>query len=113
MSRFDDIAARHRQSSLVQASAGAQLIGLLDISAGAELLDVGCGTGNLTAALAGKGCGRVIGIDTSEAMFHETAHLDGIERSFVSLAEAAGKLDLVFNRIFVVSERQTAQPTSP
>ncbi|NTU93910.1 MAG: class I SAM-dependent methyltransferase [Chlorobiaceae bacterium] len=73
MAIFDDIAARYRTTSLVQASAGEQLIGLLDISGSMDLLDVGCGTGNLTAALAGRTSGNVTGIDPSEAMIREAS----------------------------------------
>jgi ubiquinone/menaquinone biosynthesis C-methylase UbiE len=73
MATFDNIAARYRDSSLVQASAGAKLLELLDIPAAADILDVGCGTGNLTASLAEQTDGAVIGIDPSEAMIHEAS----------------------------------------
>lgn len=45
MATFTDIASLYRQKSLVQASAGAQLIELLGIGGNADILDVGCGTG--------------------------------------------------------------------
>jgi len=73
MATFDDIAARYRQTSLVQASAGAQLMELLDISGAPDILDVGCATGNLTAALAASTTGNVTGIDPSEAMIREAS----------------------------------------
>ena len=75
MDSFEEIAARYRQTSLVQASAGAKLIELLDIPARADILDVGCGTGNLTARLAKKTAGKVIGIDPSGAMIREASRI--------------------------------------
>jgi trans-aconitate methyltransferase len=46
---------------------GAELIDLLAPAPGEEVLDLGCGTGELTAALAARGA-RVVGVDASEAM---------------------------------------------
>jgi trans-aconitate 2-methyltransferase len=43
------------------------LAGLLDAQPGEQILDVGCGTGHLTAELARSGA-RVLGIDSSDAM---------------------------------------------
>jgi trans-aconitate 2-methyltransferase len=75
MGTFDEIASRYRETSLVQASAGAKLIELLCIPADADILDVGCGTGNLTAELAGRTTGRVTGIDPSGAMAREAGRV--------------------------------------
>jgi trans-aconitate 2-methyltransferase len=73
MANFTDIASHYRQSSLVQASAGAQLIELLGISGNHDILDVGCGTGNLSAELLKRTTGTVTGIDPSEGMIREAS----------------------------------------
>lgn len=49
---------------------GADLIALLEPQAGERILDVGCGTGHLTAKLAAAGA-RVTGIDSSPEMIGE------------------------------------------
>ena len=71
MATFTDIASRYRETSLVQASAGAQLIKLLDIPRNADILDIGCGAGNLTMELSKQTTGIVTGIDPSEGMIRE------------------------------------------
>ena len=73
MATFSDIASRYQETSLVQASAGTILINLLEIPGTADILDVGCGTGNLTAELAKHTTGCVTGIDPSEAMISEAS----------------------------------------
>lgn len=75
MATFTDIASRYRKTSLVQASAGAQLIELLDIGGNADILDVGCGTGNLTMELLKRTTGSVTGIDPSEGMIREASRI--------------------------------------
>ena len=49
---------------------GRGLVGLLAPRAGEHILDVGCGTGQLTAEIVGSGA-EVIGIDSSPAMIEE------------------------------------------
>ncbi len=46
---------------------GRDLVGMLHPDAGDRILDVGCGTGNLTAEI-GAQCGAIVGADSSEAM---------------------------------------------
>lgn len=67
---------------------GDLLVGSVDAVAGARLLDVGCGTGATTRALARRlGTGaRVVGIDISEPMIaaaRALAERDGVEASFI------------------------------
>jgi len=45
---FSDIAVRYEDFSLVQRSAGDLLLNLLDIGSNEDVLDLGCGAGNLT-----------------------------------------------------------------
>jgi trans-aconitate methyltransferase len=77
MSDFSTIASFYREKSLVQANAGKQLIELLEIAPDADILDVGCGTGNLTAELRGITCGRVVAIDPAEGMIRQAQALYG------------------------------------
>jgi trans-aconitate methyltransferase len=49
---------------------GRELVGLLAPRAGERILDVGCGTGQLTAEIARSGA-KVIGIDSSQTMITE------------------------------------------
>jgi trans-aconitate methyltransferase len=51
---------------------GRELIGLLAPQTGEHILDVGCGTGQLTAEIAGSGA-EVVGIDSSAAMISQAA----------------------------------------
>ncbi|NTW49038.1 MAG: methyltransferase domain-containing protein, partial [Chlorobiales bacterium] len=71
MANFSTISSEYKEKSLVQASASKQLITLLSIPANADVLDVGCGTGNLTAELRTITSGRVVGIDQSEGMIEQ------------------------------------------
>lgn len=72
MSNFSAIASFYREKSLVQASAGRKLMELLDIASTADILDVGCGAGNLTSDLRELTTGRVVGVDPSEGMIRQS-----------------------------------------
>lgn len=71
MSGFAALAAQYHERSIVQASAGQRLIELLDPAADSAILDVGCGTGNLTAALRALTSNRVVGVDPSVEMISQ------------------------------------------
>jgi ubiquinone/menaquinone biosynthesis C-methylase UbiE len=77
MSDFSTIASFYRENSLVQANAGKQLLELLQIAPTADILDVGCGTGNLTAELRRSTSGRVVAIDPAEGMIRQARALYG------------------------------------
>lgn len=68
---FNNIASRYEQDSLVQRSAAEKLINLLDIQRDDDVLDLGCGAGNLTRKLRTATDGAVSGIDLSEGMIRE------------------------------------------
>jgi trans-aconitate 2-methyltransferase len=78
---FSEIAKRYRETSLVQQSAAETLFRLLAIEGSEDVLDVGCGTGNLTKKIRGATSGRVVGIDPAEGMIERAAreHGDGID----------------------------------
>ncbi len=71
MATFTTISSDYKNKSLVQASASNILIDSLNISKNANILDVGCGTGNLTAELAKLTTGKVLGTDRAEGMILE------------------------------------------
>ncbi|NTW70078.1 MAG: methyltransferase domain-containing protein [Chlorobiaceae bacterium] len=65
----------HVAPSILTHRAGAQLIELLGIGGNADILDVGCGTGNLTMELSKRTTGSVSGIDPSEGMIREASKM--------------------------------------
>lgn len=68
---FSNIAKRYEESSIVQKSAGDMLLSLLDIRQHESVLDVGCGTGNLTKKIYDVTKGKTVGVDVSEGMIRE------------------------------------------
>lgn len=72
---FSGIAARYGGDSLIQRSAAEKLLGLLRIGGDDDVLDLGCGTGNLTRKICGMTAGRAVGVDPSEAMIREAQSL--------------------------------------
>lgn len=73
MSRIDfsKIAANYEEYSLVQKSAADTLLRLLEIGDADDVLDLGCGAGNLTGKIREIIDGKVTGIDPSEGMIRE------------------------------------------
>jgi trans-aconitate 2-methyltransferase len=68
---FSKIATKYEDYSLVQKSAADTLFNLLEIGDSDDVLDVGCGVGNLTRKIREITKGRVVGIDPSEGMIRE------------------------------------------
>ena len=71
MTNFSEISAKYEDTSLVQKSASDQLFDLIQIKEGDDVLDIGCGTGNLTKKIMGKTKGNVAGIDASKGMIEK------------------------------------------
>lgn len=99
---WDDAAATWDDDLAVQAYSRAALRSLREVLdergvtlAGSRVLDFGCGTGLLTAALAAD-AEQVIGLDTSAAMLGVLRQkgLSGVS-AVSSLAEVAGTVDLI------------------
>lgn len=72
---FDDLAERWDevgQNPSATMARLAELSGLLDLKPGTDLLEVGCGTGQITGWLAEQVApGRVVAIDFAEAMLQQ------------------------------------------
>jgi len=68
---FNGISSRYEKDSIVQRSAADNLIALLDIRQQDDVLDLGCGTGNLTRKLRLLTEGTVVGVDPSTGMILE------------------------------------------
>jgi len=73
MPNFSEISASYETDSLVQRSAGDQLFELVRIQPFEDVLDVGCGTGNLTSKIVEKTKGRIVGIDAAKGMIDQAA----------------------------------------
>jgi len=103
---FSEIAKRYRETSLVQQSAAETLLRLLAIGSSEDVLDVGCGTGNLTQKIRVATSGRVVGIDPAEGMIERAAreHGDGID--FAVLSAEAMSFHEEFDTIFCNSTFQ-------
>lgn len=74
----------------------------LEVRWGSHILDLGCGTGELTARLAAMaGDGRVVGIDASPSMIEEARRrhpaVEFIELPAQELTPALGRFDLVIS----------------
>lgn len=97
MSGFATLAAQYHERSKVQASAGQRLIELLAPTTDSAILDVGCGTGNLTASLRALTSGRVVGVDPSAEMIGQAQQRYGDQG--ISFATAASE-ELTFGEEF-------------
>jgi demethylmenaquinone methyltransferase/2-methoxy-6-polyprenyl-1,4-benzoquinol methylase len=66
-------------------------VGAADVRAGDAVLDVACGTGDLTELFARSGAGRIVGVDFTPAMLEvarrKLARADGASRGKVSYEE--------------------------
>jgi SAM-dependent methyltransferase len=77
------------------------IISMLPDVAGRRVLDVGCGSGSLSAWLASHGA-EVVGFDTSASMVR-LAEKKGIERAAFRVADLAQPLDFLADRSFDVA----------
>lgn len=68
---FSHIADVYEQTALVQKSASNVLRELLDIKDDEDVLDLGCGPGNITREVALMTRGRVVGVDVASGMIEE------------------------------------------
>ncbi|MCW3128665.1 MAG: methyltransferase domain-containing protein [Methanophagales archaeon] len=68
---FSKIATKYENYSSVQKSAAEVLLKLLKIGNTDDVLDLGCGVGNLTKMIGEITKGKVVGVDPSEGMIRE------------------------------------------
>ncbi|WP_456468993.1 class I SAM-dependent methyltransferase [Archaeoglobus sp.] len=68
---FSKIAKEYDEYATVQKSASKILLELLKIGDSEDVLDLGCGTGQLTRKIRALTSGKVVGIDPSEGMIRE------------------------------------------
>ncbi len=65
------MANEYEEHAPIQKSAGDMLIALLNIGKNEDVLDLGCGVGNITRRIRKMTTGKVVGIDPSEGMIKE------------------------------------------
>lgn len=107
MTDFSSISDAYKDKSLVQAPAGQQLLDLLSIPSDADILDVGCGSGNITIDLRKSTTGRVVGIDPSEGMIKEARDFcQGNEIEFQVMADSEMSFEEDFDIVFCNSAFQ-------
>ena len=107
MTDFSTISGKYKEKSLVQTPAGQQLINLLSIPTESDILDVGCGAGNVTLELQKTTTGRVVGIDSSLGMIREArAFCDGQGIEFYNMADNEMSFDDEFDIVFCNSAFQ-------
>ncbi len=80
---FSQIAERYERYSSVQKSAAEILLRLLEIKDTDDVLDLGCGSGNLTRKIRTMTNAKVVGIDPSDGMIREAREKSkGIDITF-------------------------------
>ena len=89
---FSKIAPKYTERSLVQQSAAMNLINLVELKSNEDVLDVGCGAGNITRKIRKLTNGKVVGIDTSEGMI-DRARIDNVGKNIVFDVVSAENMD--------------------
>jgi trans-aconitate methyltransferase len=95
---FTTISKRYKEISLVQSSAAEILFSLLNIQNNESVLDIGCGTGNLTKKIYDISQGDVMGIDPSNGMIEESRKHYG---NFINFEENVAE-NITYNNKFDV-----------
>ena len=79
---FTEISKRYKETSTIQSSAADSLFALLNFNQGESVLDVGCGTGNLTKRILDITGSDLVGIDPSLGMIVEAIDNYGTDITF-------------------------------
>lgn len=96
---FTRISKEYEQISSVQKAGADILLDLLKIHGNEDVLDLGCGPGNLTRKIRALTAGRVHGIDPSEGMIREAAangHSITFERKSAEALDSGPEFDVIF-----------------
>jgi ubiquinone/menaquinone biosynthesis C-methylase UbiE len=105
---FAAIASRYRETSTLQRSAAGRLFELLELRPGEAVLDLGCGTGHITAEIHALTGGDTVGADPSPEMVAEarrgSADTPGLE--FVVAGAESLHLPARFDAVFCNSVLQ-------
>lgn len=94
---FSNLSKTYKSNSLVQKSTAEKLLTLLNIQNTDCVLDVGCGTGNLTTKIKALTKGSVIGIDASAGMIQQAKQNNHDVGITFELADAS---ELKYNNTF-------------
>jgi trans-aconitate methyltransferase len=79
MTDFSKISQNYENDSIVQKSASQNLLELLDIQESDNVLDLGCGTGHISALIKGKTNAQVVGVDPAAGMIEKAIERYGAE----------------------------------
>ncbi len=91
MGRFDRWGARYDRSLFQPLFFGRvhrMILAALSPTAGERIIDVGCGTGNLTLRIAGNAGGRITGVDPATSMVRAARQKTTIPRTTFAIAAA-------------------------
>jgi trans-aconitate methyltransferase len=103
---FSTVAQRYKETSSVQKSAAEILLSILDIKPSERVLDIGCGTGNLTKRIFDVTMTHTVGIDPSDGMVDESRKSFGSGISFQKMSAEEMAFDNEFDVIFCNSTFQ-------
>lgn len=104
---FSKIATKYEEYSSVQKSAAEVLLKLLEIRNTDDLLDLGCGVGNLTRRIREITKGKIVGIDPSEGMIKEAIEKSrGLDITFEVKSIEEMEYNSCFDVIFCNSSLQ-------
>lgn len=104
---FSGIAAKYEHYSFLQKSVADVLLQLLEIGDNDDVLDLGCGVGNLTRKIRGLTKGGVVGIDPSEGMIKEAKEKNkGLDITFMQKSAEELDYENYFDVIFCNSAFQ-------
>jgi len=101
MTKYDTIGTGYNQTRQADDYLTSRLIALLDPNQNDQYLEIGCGTGNYTSQLEGKGF-TCVGVDPSDKMLNTARKVHPNMAWYQGKAEKTGFADDTFNGVFGV-----------